>query len=314
MATKISVKVNSKTNSLLIPKDIEEAFQQLSQTQDGTPMMPLHLGGILQTTLDINQLFEFYSRKIMPAIPHRGIHFSSPSLDIDYYLGAKTEFEHSYELIIKDETLGVITLYHEWAFSDRDLKVLTYTLYSLAFPLRNALLYQKAIQAAHKDPLTGIYNRTTFNDTLGREVRLALRYKRGLSLLVLDIDHFKDINDSLGHTQGDCAIKEVASTMANCIRGSDILFRYGGEEFVVILSNTRIAGAQNLAERMRKAIEQNQGVCGQAKVAITASIGVATLEAKENAESLFERADQALMSAKHKGRNRVVVAKQTTTS
>jgi diguanylate cyclase (GGDEF)-like protein len=127
-------------------------------------------------------------------------------------------------------------------------------------------------------------------------------------MLVIDIDHFKDINDRYGHIIGDCALKTIAATIAACKRDGDLLFRYGGDEFVILMRETDCDGAELLAERVRGAIQKTPCSCSGTELALTISIGVSVLRDSDSPVALFARADQALYSAKRGGRNQVCVA------
>ena len=175
----------------------------------------------------------------------------------------------------------------------------------MIYPLRNALLYREALRSAHRDPLTGLNNRRCLQETLRRETELAHRHGNPLSLIVLDIDHFKAVNDRHGHDVGDLALRAVAQCAAGCVRGSDMLFRFGGEEFVILLTNTDRDGALLLAERVRTAVEAMECATDMQSLRLTASLGVAGLQAGEREDQLFKRADKALYRAKEEGRNRV---------
>ncbi|MBI5039738.1 MAG: GGDEF domain-containing protein, partial [Gammaproteobacteria bacterium] len=177
----------------------------------------------------------------------------------------------------------------------------------LLYPLRNALLYRDALALAQKDALTGICNRAALDESLHAEVNLAGRHRTPLSIVVFDIDHFKSINDRHGHSQGDIAIKAVVESAQHCARSTDMLFRYGGEEFVMILRNTTLNGARLLADRIRRKVEKLECQGKRKPITMTVSAGVATLESGETAQKLFERADTALYAAKNSGRNRVCV-------
>ena len=169
-------------------------------------------------------------------------------------------------------------------------------------------MYREALQAAARDPLTGLNNRFGLESVLDREIDLARRHETALSVLMIDADAFKAINDNYGHLVGDTALRTLADVIVRCMRDSDMVFRYGGEEFVVVLSNTAQPGAQNLAERIRGTTEQTAVAVERTKFNVTVSIGVATLAAGETQGVLLTRADQALYTAKRNGRNRVVAA------
>ena len=172
----------------------------------------------------------------------------------------------------------------------------------------NALTYLSAVRAAQKDPLTGINNRAAMDSALTREIEMARRHRTPLSLIVMDIDKFKSINDTYGHTTGDEIIKAFTKVVDGIIRKTDMLFRYGGEEFVVIMSNTGRDGSMLLAERIRRGIERMEVLVPQRRSPVTVSLGVASLNGKEDGKALFKRADQALYQAKASGRNCVCLA------
>lgn len=155
------------------------------------------------------------------------------------------------------------------------------------------------------DPLTGLFNRRAMDHHL----EYLWEEDRELSVLVMDIDHFKRINDSYGHAVGDIVIRNVADVVRKCIRGEDIAVRYGGEEFLVLLPNTRLEGAVTVAETIRRRIEALRLVRKNDSFALdpfTISLGVAKRQGVDDRDSLFERADKALYLAKSNGRNQVM--------
>ena len=168
-------------------------------------------------------------------------------------------------------------------------------------------LFEEVKAQAVTDSLTGLYNRRYFEEYLNKEVRRALRQKQPFSIIGLDLDHLKEINDKYGHAYGDLAIKTVANVLKKNARAIDTAARMGGEEFNVILPGVESEGAMIAAERIRKALEEeNLDTIGH----ITASIGVATfLEHSDNIEDILELTDQAMYTSKRNGRNRVTLAK-----
>jgi two-component system cell cycle response regulator len=156
------------------------------------------------------------------------------------------------------------------------------------------------------DPLTGVGNRRRLDDSLNREVEHAARYKHSLSLVMLDIDHFKQVNDTWGHEAGDHVLKETGAALLTISRKADIVTRMGGEEFVVLLPSTDLAEAVACAERLRGALEVRD--FGLPRL-VTSSFGVSSLLPGESGTSLLARADAALYAAKQQGRNRVVAAR-----
>lgn len=155
------------------------------------------------------------------------------------------------------------------------------------------------------DGLTGANNKRYLLEALEREVQRAKRYKRPLSFLMLDVDHFKNINDSFGHLAGDYVLKELATAIRTRLRPDDVLGRYGGEEFGSILPETGPEGAMTIAEELRRLIEEQRFVFDSEPIPVTISIGVACYQEGQDVEGLVKAADERLYKAKHAGRNRV---------
>lgn len=178
----------------------------------------------------------------------------------------------------------------------------------LALALRNALLYRQVKSMADHDGLTKIANRRRFEERLEEEAQRHGRYDQPLSLILMDLDHFKRINDTFGHPTGDAVLRGVAGLLLENLRGSDFPARYGGEEFAVLLPHTSRDQAALLAERIRlRAAQRNFGPPGE-EVRLTLSAGVAAMAQGAQAQELVSLADQALYLAKNGGRNLVVVA------
>ena len=155
------------------------------------------------------------------------------------------------------------------------------------------------------DALTGCYNKKQIEILLEKFLSESLRYNVPLSIMMLDIDHFKKVNDTYGHLVGDFILKEVANILKSTIRHSDACGRFGGEEFIIILPNTKLIGAMKLAERIRKNIQNHEFIFNNTKIFVTISIGITSASKTDSIFSLIERADEALYEAKNKGRNRV---------
>ena len=219
-------------------------------------------------------------------------------------LGREAVHHCDYRLHVADTYLGEIFLSRSKRFADEELALLESLLAHLVYPLRNALRYQDAIALALQDPLTELGNRIALDKALRQELQLAERYDQDLSLLMIDIDHFKLINDKHGHSRGDQVLREVASRIQTVCRESDITFRYGGEEFVVLLRKTGTSGALIIAERLRREIAKLRFGEDKNSFATTVSIGVGSRgRDKEKIDAIFERADKALYYAKANGRN-----------
>jgi len=283
-------------------------FAELANVRNDNLSAALKLNTVLQTTLDIDSLIKLFADELIILMPYDSFSYCNSAHEIDIRFGKPGRHKCSYRLIVGDENLGEITLSRRRKFQDRETAIMEHLLVGLVCPLRNALTYLSAVRAAQKDPLTGINNRAAMDSSLAREIEMARRHRMPLSLIVMDLDKFKSINDGYGHATGDEIIKTFTKVVNGIIRKTDMLFRYGGEEFVVIMSNTGRDGSMLLAERIRRGIEKLEVLLPQARLPVTVSLGVASLNGKEDAKALFNRADQALYQAKAAGRNCVCLA------
>jgi len=166
------------------------------------------------------------------------------------------------------------------------------------------------VRLSNHDPLTGLYNRRMLEERLAEDIQRVNRYKHSLSLFMVDIDHFKSVNDTYGHNTGDLIIKEVSRIIEGSIRETDYSSRYGGEEFVVVLPETTLTEAEELAERLCNTVEETSfEIKDGSSLSVTISIGVSGFIVKsKSSEDLMNRADLALYAAKDYGRNCVKVA------
>jgi diguanylate cyclase (GGDEF)-like protein len=167
---------------------------------------------------------------------------------------------------------------------------------------------EQLYEAATRDALTGLLNRRFFDDQLGKDVAHALRHESPLSVLVFDLDHFKNVNDTHGHLVGDRVLAAMGEIVRKSVRAEDVACRLGGEEFAIVMRATGWAGALQMAERLRNAVEKHTFKADGIKLSVTISVGTATLDPARHDEpgALLEEADQALYRAKDEGRNRVV--------
>ncbi|MDA0690615.1 MAG: GGDEF domain-containing protein [Nitrospinae bacterium] len=158
------------------------------------------------------------------------------------------------------------------------------------------------------DALTNVLNRNAYNMKISQMIREFSRVNEPFCLLVIDIDHFKKFNDQYGHKAGDRVLRSVAASVQESLRASDLVFRYGGEEFVVILGGADLGNAAKLAEKVRQGVEKDYYIDKEKNMKVTVSLGVACVQPEDTELSLFERADKALYVAKRKGRNQVEIA------
>src|SRR3989338_2884674 len=208
----------------------------------------------------------------------------------------------SVPLTYKGETLGVINFGRDktYSFTNHDVKMLTLVANQVALAMANARLYTQTRELSVTDELTGVFNRRHFAQVLQLEWKRAVRFKRELSLLMIDVDYFKRYNDTYGHLKGDEALKEIGKILIANLREVDTVARFGGEEFIVLLPDTDKRGAQAVAEKLRHLVQEKIE-------AITISVGVATYpDDVTEMDDLIDHADIALYNAKDKGRNRVL--------
>jgi len=224
------------------------------------------------------------------------------------------------------ELLGVLTVesQQENAFNEDDVRLLSILSLQVAVGMRNARMYAEIEKLAVTDPLTGLYNYRYFYQRLGAELARCDRYHHPLSVIMVDLDDFKKINDHCGHLFGDRVLRETAQAIRGNIRRYDeplivhtgeidIVSRYGGEEFIVIQPDTAVEGALVCAERLRNLLEVRLGpqlgmpCSDQAPARVTGSFGVTAFREGESMENFIKRADEAMYQAKEQGKNRVVV-------
>ncbi len=263
----------------------------------------LEITKALQSTLDYRKLIDVFSQEISNIIAHDSIHYSGPESEISFSAGNKSQYLCTYLLTLNNKPLGELSLTRITEFKEKEMEQIEPLLRSLLYPLHNTLAYQSALESALKDPLTGIPNRAAMDDAINREIKLAHRNGSPLSLVSFDLDHFKKVNDHYGHSSGDAVLKTFVRTVKQCIRETDMLCRYGGEEFTVILSHTDRNGAIRLSERIREAVEKTPCHTRELTIPVTVSVGVAHLTLDDDPVSLFNKADAALYQAKTDGRN-----------
>ena len=272
------------------------------------------LPAVLQTSLDLETIIALFDTEISKILPYDSLHYQHQGVHCDVNTGRRSHHSCNYRLEMNSVWLGEITLTRRTKFTNADTQLFEDLLCKLIYPVRNCLLFSQAQAAALQDKLTGLNNRGAFDASLKREVNLAHRQHSPMSLIVLDIDHFKTVNDNYGHSSGDLALQILAQSITDTMRLSDIAFRYGGEEFGVILPETNLEGAIEIVETIRKAVEQLDLTHKYSDVTdhITISGGVATVQPakgddiKEVTRSLIQAADKSLYLAKKHGRNQVI--------
>ncbi|MEJ1224855.1 diguanylate cyclase (GGDEF) domain-containing protein [Pseudomonas sp. NFACC32-1] len=266
------------------------------------------LGQQLQTSLEPQRVLGLFFREVQRLVPLDALAYQHKPSDLRMEFGQRGHHVLSYNLSHEGEDLGELIFRRNQRFTDPEQHDLESVMSTLLFPLRNALLYRVATQSALRDPLTGTGNRIAMDQTLEREIDMSRRHMQPLSLLMLDIDHFKRINDTHGHGVGDEVLRTVAESIKQQLRNVDMVFRFGGEEFLILLSNTSREAAAMVGERLRYAAQVQDYFVAGTRIELTVSLGCATLLPGESAESLLRRVDSALYVAKREGRNRLAMA------
>ena len=220
------------------------------------------------------------------------------------YLNEKGESFVALPLLSEGIPIGIFTIS---GLKEEQLENLSILAEQLALEVKKVNLYEKVQELAITDGLTGIYVRRHFLERLNEEMPRARRHKLKLSMLMIDLDHFKQCNDTYGHLVGDIVLRDIAKIMKEHIRQVDLLGRYGGEELVIALPDTDKNSAASVADRIRQSVERYKFKAYDETITMTISAGVATYpEDGDDVAVLIDRADQALYKAKAEGRNRVI--------
>ena len=258
------------------------------------------------------------SSPIMEAAVLRGQYIREQDFSTSsYYRGAdnplfKKGYFVSIPLMIEQEIVGVLNINDvgQDSFDVGDLDFILNLSEFIAMSISNAVLYEQTNKLAVTDGLTGISNRPSVEKSLQIEFERSKRYNSPLSLIILDVDHFKDVNDTYGHQKGDEILIAFASLLKKACRANDIAARYGGEEFVMVLPQSNAQGAFKIAERVREEMMKTSFTGNESNFAVTVSCGVAEFNKDyESINKLIAAVDQALYEAKNGGRNKTILGK-----
>ncbi|UCD85283.1 MAG: sensor domain-containing diguanylate cyclase [Deltaproteobacteria bacterium] len=237
----------------------------------------------------------------------------SKKSDYNFYKGRKKLTGSFLSVPLKigeDDVIGVLNFRKpkKNAFTKRDVELFSSVAEHVAIAIGNAQLYQRTRELTNKDALTGLYNRRYFFERFEKEIERAYRYHRILSVLMLDLDHFKEFNDENGHLKGDDVLRETAGVLLYQLRTSDVLARFGGDEFIILLPETDKESATVVADKLRDGVYKNNFI-GEENIPsgkITISLGLATYpQDSSDAFQLINFADRALYRSKSKGGNLV---------
>ncbi|MGI5309439.1 GGDEF domain-containing protein [Rheinheimera sp. WS51] len=256
----------------------------------------------LQTTLDIHEQLNIVSMAVGKLLPLSSLQLHTAAGDFTASGSKAGQYEHRSMLILNQQCLAELVYQSDNAFTPMMQRQLLQLETEWLFALRNALVVSRLQQMALKDTLTGLGNRRFFDDSLNKAVQLAHRHNESCGLLLLDLDNFKQVNDISGHTTGDELLIAVANIVRETLRATDTVFRFGGDEFAIILSAADAASAELIARRLLKAINQ---LAISKQYQVTVSIGLALLQPKQDQTALFNAADTALYQAKNAGKSTV---------
>ena len=286
-------------NKAKVTSTYKDISRQILDTNDTTTRVMRRL----QTTLSISGLIDIFTQELAQLMKPGQVRYEAPNTDTFSFGDEPGAHSCQFNLAIESYRLGKLTMTRRKRFSNEEISIVEFLASTLVFPLKNALMYEEALSKALTDELTGMGNKRALQSCLHRETERSIRRKQPLSTLIIDIDHFKKVNDTHGHRAGDAVLKQFGSLIQKNLRKTDLSFRYGGEEFVLILEETDKEHALQTAERIRQAVQESNFAFEDLTIPLSASFGCATYKLGETMDSFIERADQALYLAKNSGRN-----------
>jgi len=249
----------------------------------------------LQTTLDLEKLLDIFAMEAARFIKFSGLYFKSKMVCKTLRGSRKAKNERQFELKLNDEFIGTISYSIDKPISMRHFKDLQRIHQIILYPLKNALQYHQAMQLAMQDSLTGLGNRRYFDEQLKRAMHNANRHHAQVGLVLGDLNKFKAINDTYGHSTGDQVLFQFANILRTCIRDSDSIFRFGGDEFAIIVENASEYALDIIQNRIDSSLKSNALL---AKYQVGCSLGTTFMNRADSEHTLFERADQALYRQK----------------
>ena len=317
---------------------IDQVMVELDHFRRQTERLDLmnKLHGRMAGMLDVSGMIEAYSIWLMPHVEHELVGYknqvrskkhlfcsghgpkrrsiiafaeevlSNADQEAKAYMSEDGHYAHKWLIETAEDAGILIILKDEKALSDAEIRLINESLLILAESLRRGLEYEELFESARKDALTGLSNRRVFEERIRDTMLGAKRYNRPLTMASLDLDHFKQINDNLGHQQGDNVLKKVANVFSEAIRETDMLVRFGGDEFILVMDNTDEKSGRILAERLCKAIDDLE-IWATTEIKLGVSIGITQWKIEENLDDWMQRVDDILYNAKTDGRARVNV-------
>ncbi len=285
------------------------ALQQAWQDWNSAPDVLTRLTRRLTTTLSLETQLGILSEEISSIVPFESLTYRHRIARQDFVFSTGMGGPHraEYNLTLEGVSYGSLTFHRRHRFGEDELQAIEMLIGVAICPLRNACQHLMLEQTALTDALTGAPNKRAMDEALNRARLLADRHDETHSLILCDLDHFKAINDTHGHMVGDQILKKAVEVLERSLRSSDSIYRFGGEEFAVLLPHTGTQAAKDVADRIRLAMSNMTVEHTGQKIGVTTSCGVATYIKGESLEQWLARADEALYRAKREGRNRTRV-------
>jgi len=249
----------------------------------------------LQTTLELDALLNKFAMEASKYIEFSGLYFSADNIESTLRGSRKGKIERQFTLSVGEKSIGTLSYSMNSPLSKTNLLILEELHQYLVHPINNAVAYSKAMMLAMQDGLTGLGNRRYFDEQLKRAMHQAKRSHSRVGLLVADLNKFKAINDTYGHSIGDKVLKHFADALRVSVRDSDSIFRFGGDEFVVLIESAAKESLDVICHRIQQALTLDEFL---QEYQISCSLGGTYMHRADSPESIFERADQALYRKK----------------
>lgn len=253
----------------------------------------------LNTAIELEPLLAIYAQELSLRVPITGLEFY---IDQPYQLkySQTSKFSLESELGLGDKVIGSVKYLSSAVLNATSRHLIASLEHQLLQPLSNVLVFEKNKQLSYRDYLTGLGNRNYYEEAMTSMLATAQRENRSFSVVLLDLDNFKSVNDSFGHSEGDRVLQEFSSILAQAVRSNDHLFRFGGDEFVLLLAHADHLNPSLVANRILKATQQSPLMH---KHNVTTSIGFTNWRSGDSSAQLTERADKALYHSKANGKN-----------
>ncbi|MDP2559978.1 GGDEF domain-containing protein [Psychrobium sp. 1_MG-2023] len=254
----------------------------------------------LNTTVELQPMLAIYAGEVGLRLPVSGIEFKVDQQHYQLKYSSASRFALNSELTFANKPLGEMIYLSTKPLNQQQRQIIASFEQQLLQPLNNVLIFEQNRLASLRDYLTGLGNRSYFEETLNQMTATAVRDRRSFTLLMLDLDNFKQVNDQHGHSEGDKVLKQFAMILKDALRSNDHVFRFGGDEFSLLLAHSDELNPTLVAHRILKAVRNDPLL---AKHEITTSIGFSNWSHKDCNKTLLERADAALYHAKSRGKN-----------